>query len=218
MARMPRLVVPDYPHHVTQRGNRRQKTFFNADDYSTYIDLVANAKLNAGCDISAYCLMPNHVHFVVVPDHKDSLALLFKEAHRSYTRRINFRNKWRGHLWQERFHSFVMDEEHLDATVRYVELNPVKARLCDKPSGWRWSSVHAHLSGQDDGLVSVAPTLSKFRNWMDYLETRQSDDEVQRIQMHTRTGRPLGGESFVEILEDLTDRTLKPRKPGPKTS
>ena len=157
MPRMARLVVPGYPHHVTQRGNRRQKTFFHSQDYLAYLKLIANAKRKAQCDIWAYCLMPNHVHFVIVPGHESSLACLFKQAHRRYTRRINFREKWRGHLWQERFHSFVMDEPHLNATVRYVELNPVVAKLCSTPDEWRWSSVHAHLGSKDDEIVSVKP-------------------------------------------------------------
>ena len=133
MARMPRLVVPGYPHHVTQRGNRRMKTFFNAGDYQAYLDLVAEIKDSVGVDVWAYCLMPNHVHWVLVPEHEDSLASLFRMVHRHYTRRINFREHWRGHLWQERFHSFVMDESYLLATVRYTEMNPVRAGLCAKP-------------------------------------------------------------------------------------
>ena len=217
MARMPRLVVPGYPHHVTQRGNRRQKTFFNSEDYQAYLELIAIAKSNAGCDIWAYCLMPNHVHFVIVPEYKESLALLFKEAHRCYTRRVNFREKWRGHLWQERFHSFVMDEPRLDATVKYVELNPVKAKMCKNPQDWRWSSVHAHLSAENDGLVSVRPMLEKFPNWAEYLEKTESENEMQRIQLHTRTGRPLGSDNFVEMLEALSGKSLKLGKPGPKT-
>ncbi len=216
MPRMPRLVVPGYPHHVTQRGNRRQKTFFNTEDYQAYLDLIAIAKPKAGCDIWAYCLMPNHVHFVIVPEFEDSLALLFKEAHRRYTRRINFRENWRGHLWQERFHSFVMDEQHLNATVKYVELNPVKARLCNNPQDWQWSSVHAHLSSNDDGFVSVRPMLEKFPNWSGYLEQGDSENKFERIRKHTRTGRPLGSISFIETLEAMTGKMLKPRKPGPK--
>lgn len=132
MARMARLVVPGYPHHVTQRGNRRQKTFFSIDDYASYIKLLAAAKSKAGVEVWAYCLMPNHVHLVVVPKTESSLAALFSDAHRRYTRRINAREGWKGHLWQERFHSSVMDENYLLSTVRYVELNPVRARLCDQ--------------------------------------------------------------------------------------
>lgn len=216
MPRIARLVVPGYPHHVTQRGNRRQKTFFNSQDYLAYLELIATAKRKARCGIWAYCLMPNHVHFVIVPEHEGSLANLFKEAHRCYTRRINFREHWRGHLWQERFHSVVMDEQHLNATVRYVELNPVSARLCNKPQAWRWSSVHAHLDAQDDDLVSVKPMLDRHPNWDDYLGGYQSKEILRKVRMHTRTGRPLGTEHFIETLESMTGRPLKPLKRGRK--
>jgi putative transposase len=99
MARMPRLVVPGYPHHVTQRGNRRMKTFFNAGDYQAYLDLVADVNGDVGVEVWAYCLMPNHVHLVLVPEYEDSLSRLFRVVHRDYTRRINFREHWKGHLW-----------------------------------------------------------------------------------------------------------------------
>jgi len=111
MARMPRLVVPNYPHHVTQRGNRRMKTFFSAADYNYYLELITKYKEEVGVEILAYCLIPNHVHFVAVPHETDGLAHLFREVHRYYSRYINFRENWKGHLWQERFHSFVMDEQ-----------------------------------------------------------------------------------------------------------
>jgi putative transposase len=209
MPRMPRLVVPGYAHHVTQRGNRRQNTFFNERDYAMYLALIAEAKLKAGCDIWAYCLMPNHVHFVIVPQHEASLALLFGEAHRLYTRRINLRMKWRGHLWQERFHSFVMDEQHLNAAVRYVELNPTEAKLCDLPQDWLWSSVHAHLNGRDDELVSVKPMLNTFPDWPGYLLQSCSREMSKSIKKHSKTGRPVGDDSFIKTLEGLTGRTLK---------
>src|SRR5690554_134187 len=108
MARMPRLVVPDYPHHIIQRGARRMRTFFSEEDYQYYLDLVAHHKDEAGIAVWAYCLMPNHVHFVAVPKESDSLSRLFSKVHRHYTRAINFRQQCKGHLWQERFHSFVM--------------------------------------------------------------------------------------------------------------
>ena len=118
MARMPRIVVPGYPHHVTQRGNRRQQTFFCDDDYRYYIELLSANAQQASTEIWAYCLMPNHVHLVMVPSQEDGLRAALGETHRHYTRHINFRHKWRGHLWQERFHSFLMDENYLLATVR----------------------------------------------------------------------------------------------------
>ncbi len=216
MPRIARLVVPGYPHHVTQRGNRRQRTFFQTDDYLKYLSFIAAAKPKAGCDIWAYCLMPNHVHFVIVPQNKHSLALMFKEAHRRYTRMINLRENWRGHLWQERFHSFVMDEPHLNATVRYVELNPVSAGLCERPQDWRWSSVHAHLQNKEDNLVTVKPMLERFPDWVAYLGERQSDRMLHNVRKHTKTGRPLGSEQFIEDLEAISGRSLRPRKPGRK--
>lgn len=169
MARMPRLVVPDYPHHVTQRGARRMTTFFSEDDYRYYLDLVAQHKHDAGVEVWAYCLMPNHVHFVVVPKEEDSLARLFKEVHRRYTRYVNFREGWKGHLWQERFHSFVMDERYLLATVRYVELNQVNAKLCNLVEEWMWSSAGPHILGCDDPVVSVLPMLERITDWRSYL-------------------------------------------------
>ena len=121
MPRFARLVVPNYPHHVTQRGSRRQLTFFNDADYSAYCDLLAEQLPKAEVDILAYCLMPNHVHLILVPHRGDSLARLLRRAHACYARRINVKYGWQGHLWQERFHSFVMDEEHLLAAARYVD-------------------------------------------------------------------------------------------------
>jgi len=217
MARMARLVVPGYPHHVTQRGNRRQKTFFCYADYQYYRELLLRYCSDCKTEVWAYCLMPNHVHLVMVPSTEDGLRAALGEAHRRYTQHVNFREGWRGHLWQERFHSFVMDETYLLATVRYVERNPVAANLCHCPEDWPWSSASAHLSGVDDGLVKVAPMLSRVEDWRRYLsagEVCAVDDAV--IQKHSRTGRPLGKTQFVTELESLTGRVLAPRKPGPK--
>jgi len=213
---MARLVVPGYPHHVTQRGNRRQKTFFCPDDYRRYMDCLEAAKSVAEVEIWAYCLMPNHVHFVAVPGREDGLRNLFAEAHREYTRLINQRHGWRGHLWQERFHSCVLDGHHLYATGRYVELNPVRAGLCERPEDWPWSSARAHLAGFDDRLVSVRPFLEIAGDWRSYLDQDDVEDALEAIREHSRTGRPLGSESFVEGLEAITGRSLKRRLPGPK--
>jgi len=216
MARMARVVVPFIPHHVTQRGNRRQRTFFSDQDYSFYIRLLQQAAEKSAIDVWAYCLMPNHVHFVVVPRQPDSLAQLFSDAHRRYTRFVNKRQGWQGHLWQERFHSSAMDESYLLAAVRYTELNPVRASLCESPEQWPWSSVHAHLSGQDDDLVSVEPMLQRVSNWTEYLGAGECEDEQESIRRHAKTGRPMGSEVFISALERLTNRQLLRARPGPK--
>ena len=218
MARMPRLVVPGYPHHVTQRGNRRQRTFFTDDDYRHYIALVSESARQTETEIWSYCLMPNHVHLVMVPSTEDGLRATLGEAHRHYTRHINFRQGWRGHLWQERFHSFLMDEDYLLATVRYVERNPVAARLCRHPAEWPWSSARAHLQGIDDSLVTVKPMRDRVPDWSAYLTNTSQSDTTESIRRHNRTGRPLGSDEFIKALEQQTGKTLAPKRPGPKPS
>jgi putative transposase len=159
MARLARVVIPGFPHHITQRGNRRQQTFFNDEDYAAYLELMAHWCKELGVEIWSYCLMPNHLHLIAVPTSADALRRAIGEAHRRYTRRVNFRENWRGHLWQGRFASFVMDEAHLLAAARYIELNPVRAELVVSPRDYRWSSARAHLKGKDDCLVKVSPLV-----------------------------------------------------------
>ena len=216
MARFARVVVPGVPHHVTQRGNRRLDTFFGDDDYRAYLDLLAEHCPAAGVAVWAFCLMPNHVHLILVPQDEDGLRRALGEAHRRYTRRVNFREGWRGHLWQERFHSFAMDDGYLLAAARYVALNPVRAKLKRRARDWRWSSARAHLEGCDDGLVQVAPLLERVPDWRAFLAGGLADDALEAIRRHARTGRPLGNAAFLEALEARLGRPLRPGKPGPK--
>ncbi|MDH3970238.1 MAG: transposase [Rhodospirillales bacterium] len=216
MARFARVVVPGVPHHVTQRGNRRLETFFNDGDYRAYLDLLAEHCAAAEVAVWAYCLMPNHVHLILVPGDEDGLRRALGEAHRRYTRRVNFREGWRGHLWQERFHSFAMDEGHLLAAARYVELNPVRAKLKRRARDWRWSSARAHLAGRDDALVAVAPLLELVPDWRAFLAGGLEEEALEALRRHTRTGRPLGSPAFLEALEARLGRRLRPGKPGPR--
>ena len=214
MARIARVVAPGCPHHITQRGNRRQQTFFCDDDYLAYLDLMAEWCRKFQVAIWAWCLMPNHVHLIAVPQSEESLSRAIGEAHRRYTRRINFREKWRGHLWQERFASFPVDDSHLLAAARYIEMNPVAAGLVKDPEEYPWSSARAHLAGRDDSLVKVAPLLEMVGNWSSFLSLSPAA-ELDLLHRHERTGRPLGTDAFLERLELNMGRTLKPRKPGP---
>ena len=158
--------------------------------------------------------MSNHVHFVVVPRQRKSLSATFGEAHRRYTRMVNFREGWRGHLWQERFHSYPMDERHLVAAVRYVEMNPVHAGLVQKPEDWEWSSARYHL-GQSTGdwLVKERNLLGLVNDWRKYL-TEGDEHDNTNYELHLRTGRPLGAADFVEKLERLIGTNLRPKKGG----
>lgn len=215
MARLARVVVPGFPHHVTQRGNRRQLTFFCDGDYEIYLGLMAQWCGAWGVEVWAYCLMPNHVHLIVVPESEEGLCRAIGEAHRRYTRHVNFREGWRGHLWQGRFASFVMEEAYLRAAVRYVEMNPVRARLVREPGRYRWSSAKAHLAGQDDGLVKVSPLLKRFGDWRKVLGKDGGTDEALNVlRSHERTGRVLGTEGFVAKVARLVGREVRPGKPG----
>ena len=149
--------------------------------------------------------MPNHVHLIAVPESEEGLARAIGEAHRRYTRRINFREKWRGHLWQERFASFPMDESYLLATARYVEMNPVASGIVARPEEYPWSSAQAHLMARDDKLVRVEPLLSMVGDWSDFLMLPPEDD-MTTFRKHERSGRPLGQEAF--ILEKAFEHGL----------
>jgi putative transposase len=218
MARMARVVAAGVPHHVTQRGNRRQKVFFSDADYETYRELLAEGCRKAGVSVWAYCLMPNHVHLILLPSDPQGLRAALAETHRRYTREVNFRKGWRGYLWQGRFASFPMDEDYLLACARYVELNPVRARLVEAARDWRWSSARAHLAGRDDGLVTTAALLDRAGSWKAFLREGLDPAARDAIRASERTGRPLGAQGFIRKLEKRLHRTLARRKPGPKPS
>jgi putative transposase len=218
MARIARVVVPSCPHHITQRGNRRLDTFFCDQDYRAYLSLMAEWCFRCDVEVWAYCLMPNHVHLIAVPKSEDGLRRAIGEAHRRYTRMVNFREGWRGHLWQGRFCSFPLSESYLLSVARYVERNPVRAGLAGRPEAYPWSSAAAHISGRDDVLVRVSPLLGIVGDWDGFLSPAEGEEgeEGEEIRRHERTGRPLGNEDFIIGIENLLARILRKQKPGPK--
>lgn len=216
MARLARAVAPGVPHHITQRGNRRQQVSFSAEDYSAYLANLASRCRAESIDVLAYCLMPNHVHLILVPPRGDALSSVLSRLHRDYARRINFREGWRGFLWQGRFASFAMDEDYLLACARYVELNPVRARLAAHPADWPWSSAAAHLTGKADLLVRPGAWTARAGDWAAHLGAPPVGGEIDALRASMSTGRPLGTSAFVAKLESKLGRPLGRRKPGPK--
>ncbi len=191
-------------------------TVFHADDYCEYLFLMAEWCNRCNVRVWAYCLMSNHVHLNVVPGSADGLCRAISEAHRRYTRYVSFAQGWKGYLWQGRFASFPMDEHHLIAAARYVEMNPVTAGIVSRPDEYRYSSAAAHLSGENDILVKVEPLLQRVPDWKSFLYEAEDEEEIESFRLHERTGRPLGDDGFVTNLEALTGRILKPRKSGRK--
>jgi putative transposase len=216
MARLARVVIPGVPHLIIQRGNLNQETFLKDKDYAVYLDLMSEWCDRLKVKIWAYSLMPNHANLLCVPKTADGLALAIGEAHRRYSRFINDREGWSGHLWQGRFSSFPLEAKHVLDAARYIELNPVRSGLRRRIKDWKWSSVKAHIAGANDILVQVNPLLRRRKNWEEFLREGLSDESLDALRRHSRTGRPYGSDGFIEGIENELGRKLKKQKPGPK--
>lgn len=219
MARLPRVVLPGITHHVTQRGNRRERTFFEDGDFALYLDLLADSAERAQVEIWSYCLMPNHVHIVAVPSDPDGLWRTFRRLHREYTGFINARMRVTGHLWQGRYGSVAMDEAHFVTALRYVALNPVRARLVEQAQDWEWSSTRALIAGVDTRFVKVAPALERVGDFAAFLG--QDFDEAlsyAALRKAESIGRPCGSREWLADMETRTGISLipKPRGPAPR--
>lgn len=216
MSRLARIVIPRVPYHITQRGNRRQPVFFGDYDHQLYLRILSEQAGRHGLKIWAYCLMPNHVHLIVVPNSTSGLAQGIGETHRRYTRYINLREGWTGYLWQGRFASFPLEEDHLYAAVRYVELNPVRAGMVQYAEDYPWSSARAHVDRMKPSLLSDSFLLDTISDWASFLKGPEDPKWLGKVEHHINTGRPLGSESFIEKLELMTGRKLHKEKPGRK--
>jgi putative transposase len=215
MARISRVVASGYPHHVTQRGVRSISIFQTDSDRRAYLDFMAQELDRFGTEVLAWCLMTNHTHLIVVPKDSTVLARAIGEAHRRYTRMKNFSDGVRGYLFQGRFGSCILDERHLLAAVRYVELNPVSAGMVKEAVDYSWSSARFHLGvNQGDALVRDRNLLGLVDDWGEYLKGNDEPRTRTTLLRGIRTGRPAGSEQFVKLIERLTGRNLAMRKPG----
>jgi putative transposase len=210
MARNARCILPGLPYHVTQRGTNRQKVFFSTSHRKIYLSLVARHLDDAGVRVLAYCLMSNHVHWVVVPERADSLAVLFRRVHGAYAQAINAGMGRSGHLWQNRFYSCPLSGAHLWVALRYVEANPVRAGLVGRAEEYRWSSAAAHLGdGRDGAGVLDADFWERSggsATWREMHTAREQEDQVHLLRRCTYAGRPFGEESFVVQMEEQFQR------------
>ena len=218
MPRMARVVVPGIPHHVTQRGVRSMNIFFNDRDRLDYLELLHVQGSLHGLHYASYALMDNHVHLIVIPDREESLRRAIGEAHRLYTLGINRRLGAKGYLFQGRPFSCPMGEEYFHAALRYVERNPVRAKLVKQPWEYFWSGARFHSGFIDtDPIIDVdchsALDLDK-EQWREFLKA--DSPEIDILQASTKTGRPCGAESFIDELERSTGRILRPRGAGRK--
>ncbi|MBC7361699.1 MAG: transposase [Candidatus Aminicenantes bacterium] len=214
MPRLARIIMPGIPHHIVQRGNRNQVVFFSDEDKELFLKILAFHCRKENIAIWCYCLMNNHFHLIAVPENPASLARAIGQTQRKYTWFVNARNNWKGHLWQDRFQSFAMDEIHLYNCVRYVERNPVRAGLVNLAEEYPWSSARAHVFGFKDPVLSPMRALSYITDWSAYLRGQETDEELELLRKTSRTGRPLGSDDFVQHLEKNLGRAIRPKKPG----
>jgi len=215
MSRIARFVVPGLPHHVTQRGNGRGKVFFTDADYEVYKQMLIENCTAAKVECWAFCLMPNHIHAILVPSDEDGLRVALAATHRRYAGLINARRKKTGHFWQGRYGAAVMDENHLTEAFRYILRNPVVAKLVSEAERWPWSSARAYLKGGEDGLTTKGPMLSRFPSMRTLLGDKIASQDFL-VRDDETIGRPRGSAAFIAGLERKTGRTLQAEKRGPK--
>jgi putative transposase len=215
MPRRARVIVPSMAHHVVQRGSRRLNVFRDESDRHFYLNLFRESCDMYGLAIRAYSLMPNHVHYVGVPELDDSVAKTFHRAQGMYSKWFNEKHGYVGHLWQERPFSCVLSEAHTRNAIRYVENNPVRAGMVSSAKDFRWSSARAHCFGEPDALLDPGEPRA-IEGWSEWLRGDVDTKIANLIRECTVTGRPCGDDLFVEQLEQLTGRKLRPKKPGPK--
>jgi putative transposase len=217
MARLPRVVVVDVPHHVTQRGNGRQVILSHDMDRTTYLELLRQYSELHGLSLLGYCLMSNHVHLIVVPHSRQALAQTLKQAHGRYASYWNVRHSSSGHVWQGRFYSCPLDDSHLWEALRYTELNPLRAGLVAAAELWRWSSAAAHCGMvTPDAMLEMQPWRKRWTaaEWAQFLLAGEASTDLIALRQCTHTGRPLGTADFVAALERSTLRLLAPQKGG----
>lgn len=218
MPRLSRTVFAGVPHHVTQRGNRREDIFFSDEDRAAYLSWLKEYSEKFGIEILAYCLMTNHIHLVAVPATDDGLHRVLKPLHMRYAQCINRARGWKGHLWQGRFFSSPLDEAYLWAAVRYVERNPVRAGMERRAENYRWSSAAAHCGRRQDGLLNTASSWSKqfsvVEDWSAWLFEGDEMEEIQILRRNVEKGLPCGSEGFVQKLGRRVGRLLEYRPQG----
>jgi putative transposase len=218
---MSRAVLVGVAHHVTQRGLNRQKIFSEQRDLEVYLTLIRSHAQRFGADLLGYCLMPNHTHWVVIPQQPDSLARTFGEAHGRFAAYANAKLDRCGHFWQNRFFSCALDRSHLWTALRYVERNPVRAGLVGHASEFRWSSAAAHMDviSMPKWLLAE-PMRSTFtaEQWDLYVKADTLGEAELELRKSTYTGRPAGSPDFIGWAESSLGRKLgalaggRPRK------
>jgi len=217
MGRIARVVVPGVPHHITQRGNGRKTVFDDVLDHQIYLKLLRANAAQFELKIWAWCLMPNHVHLLAIPQHEFSLARALGRTHAEYALFHNARQASSGHLWQARYYSCPVDRGGIWPVMAYIERNPLRAGLVERAEDFQWSSATTHVRNRDDGWMDMSAWRLEYSasRWREVLELGVDDEALrERLREATRAGRPFGPGNFVEQIERSSNRILQARPPG----
>jgi putative transposase len=216
MPRIARIVGIGYPHHVIQRGNNRQNVFFDQEDRCLYLKWLKKYSLECGCTIHAYCLMSNHVHLLVVPQYNYSLAKTMQKLSLTFTQHINRKYKRTGRLWECRFYSALVDKEtYLWSVGRYIERNPVRAKIVSRPDEYRWSSAKVNITGKEmDFVKPIWQDHTKREEYVTFLNNPDKEEEIEVIKKSTISGKPIGSKEFLNYLVETLGITISTRPKG----
>lgn len=217
MARQARIVLPDTPHHIMQRGSEGENIFFEKDDLKTYLSLLAQQCKTQNVSIWSYCLLPNQIHLIAFPQTPEGLAQAIGETHRRYSAHINARTGHKKSLFQSRFFSYPMDERSLLSAARFIEILPVMAGVAPSAECYLWSSARAHIKNKADILLAKEKPLIHFMpDWSGFLNGSTPLKENDDIELHLQTGRPRGADDFLDSVEKMIGRPVRPQKRGRK--
>ncbi|MDI6729483.1 MAG: transposase [Thermodesulfovibrionales bacterium] len=216
MPRIARAVAVGFPHHIIQRGNNKEKVFFEEEDRQKYLELLKKYSDKWECPILAYCLMNNHVHLLVRPKREESLYKMMQGLTLCYTQYINRKYEKTGRLWESRYHSCIVDREHyLWAAARYIEQNPKRAKIVKKEEEYPYSSARAHVAGRrDDILGEKLFNDNQRKDYIAFIRESITEEEIKRLKYSTRTGRPFGREEFIKRMEKKLNKRFILQRPG----
>ncbi len=216
MPRRLRVIVPGVAHHIIQRGNNRQRILEDYSDFTTYCYLINKYTVRHKVSVIAYCLMNNHVHFVMVPEEKSGISRLFNTVQMRYAQYKNYKRKTSGHLWQGRFFSCLLDNDHLFYAIRYVEQNPVRAKMVNYPWDYEWSSAKGHVGKLLTKYIKIKKiSIIEKKYWKQYLLNSDGDID-EKIRRKTKMGKAFAGNEFISYWESKLGCVLSEQKPGPK--
>ena len=223
MARLPRLTLPGYPHHIVQRGNNGQPIFASTADYETLLGLLEEYARKFQVAIHAYVLMSNHLHLLATPTSAEGVPQMMQALGRSYVRYFNARQARTGTLWEGRYRStLIQAERHLLACMVYIDLNPVRAGLVSDPADYSWSSHLHYIGRRSDRLITPHPLYwelgnTPFARDAAYAELVRSGIGVEQERALTESvfhGWALGEVDYVAELQRRTERRVSKARPG----